>query len=84
MLAVHHINGESSDHSRKNITADKASDNHAYREAKADYVRSLLVGRLAFRGMADAALLYWHSGIYLRDAMVYMDRYEKKMRKTRK
>lgn len=46
---------------------------------KSAYIRSLILGRVYNPALFNAALLYWHSGIPLKEANGYLDNYEAKL-----
>jgi hypothetical protein len=45
---------------------------------KAEYLRGLLVGKVANPLLVEAALIYWHSGIPFEEAKVYFNNLETK------
>ena len=47
--------------------------------SKSDYLSSALFGRLPFKQLPEAALIFWHCGVGLLPAKVYLDRLEKKL-----
>jgi hypothetical protein len=47
--------------------------------SKSDYLSSLLFRRMYYKEIREAALIYWHSGIPLLNATIYLDRLEAKL-----